>query len=302
MIKNSHSGRGYLKLFTLRAGFILTLILGCSAFLFGLLLVGHKQGEAKPTGASDVSVHHSLAHLFISAAVSSELLGRSLYPYSVIPGGVESPQELRRAVERDAVVAGHYADFDLTKAKIIRLDRGRAAYVSYRIGERIYWTKRKLWLPAGETLITDGTAEARTRCGNRLSYVPQVPVSSLEPTEKEFEMALPPPVMDIRLSDLPSGLLPATLVSPVSDDLPFAPPNYAGEPPSNGPIFGGGGGGILPMRPGIGGGWDTTSPTPPVATPEPSTAVMLAFGLAALLFLKRKVARCLYNESVKFDG
>jgi hypothetical protein len=33
---------------------------------------------------------------------------RAIYPYSVIPGGVESAAELRNSVTRDPVVAEHY--------------------------------------------------------------------------------------------------------------------------------------------------------------------------------------------------
>jgi hypothetical protein len=94
---------------------------------------------------------------------------RAVFPYSVVPGGVETVDELRRAVATDAVVANHYKDFDLTKARVERLAVPRFAHVSYRLGERVYWTQRPVVLPAGETVITDGTRTARTRCGNQVA-------------------------------------------------------------------------------------------------------------------------------------
>ena len=74
----------------------------------------------------------------------SQVRLRPLYSYSVIPGGVHSAQELKYAIAHDAVVAEHYADFDIAKARIVRLQRTRTAYVSYRLGDRIYWTKKRL--------------------------------------------------------------------------------------------------------------------------------------------------------------
>src|SRR5580698_2464801 len=107
--------------------------------------------------------------------------GRVLYPYSVIPGGVRNSAELRNAVARDETVAEHYADFNLSNARVIRLSEARAVFVSYRVGRRIFWTKNRLSLPAGETVVTDGEHLARTRCGNRLSDVPIGPVLATEP-------------------------------------------------------------------------------------------------------------------------
>ena len=90
-----------------------------------------------------------------------EKTDRVIYPYSVIPGGVRNSAELRNAVAHDDTVAQHYADFNLRNARVMQLRETRAVFVSYRIGSRIFWTKNRLNLPAGETVVTDGEHMAR---------------------------------------------------------------------------------------------------------------------------------------------
>jgi hypothetical protein len=107
---------------------------------------------------------------------------RVLYAYSVIPGGVRNSAELRNAVAHDEVVARHYLDFNLREVRVTRLPETRAAFVSYRVSSQIFWTKNKLTLPAGETVVTDGEHMDRTRCGNRISAVPVGPVLNPEPS------------------------------------------------------------------------------------------------------------------------
>src|SRR5260370_35675075 len=78
---------------------------------------------------------------------------RVVYPYSVIPGGVKSVEELKNAIASDPVVSAHYAKFNLSRARILRWEGGRSVHVSYRLGSGVYCTKRKLKLAKGETLI-----------------------------------------------------------------------------------------------------------------------------------------------------
>ncbi len=202
---------------------------------------------------------------------------RRLYPYSVIPGGVQNAQELRNAVAHDPLVAVLYANFDLSKARVVRLTRDREVYVSYRFGGHIYWTKKRLLVRAGETVITDGQHEARTRCGNRISETPMQPVRQDEPldaavngpptfqlladnSEQPPLLAFDPTVPDSVVPGMP--LLPAPSSRPVS----AIPPPYF-------PIVGGG----PPSFPNI-----TPPPPPPVATPEPSAFSLLVLGLLML--------------------
>jgi hypothetical protein len=115
-----------------------------------------------------------------SLATGAEPEG-AVYSYSVIPGGAANPEKLEAAIQRDPVVAAHYADFRVSDVRVVRLASERKVHVSYRLGDRIFWTKNEVTLHAGETLLTDGEHLARTRCGNRVAEIPAGPVSPAEP-------------------------------------------------------------------------------------------------------------------------
>jgi hypothetical protein len=112
---------------------------------------------------------------------------RRVYPYSVVPGGVEDARELKWAAANDPVVAAHYAGFDYDHASVVRLTVDQTVFVSYRIGNHIYWTRHRLQLRKGEKLITDGKITARARCGNRVEEIPQQEQSASEPPPAKFE-------------------------------------------------------------------------------------------------------------------
>jgi hypothetical protein len=196
-----------------------------------------------------------------------------LLPYSVIPGGVESARELDDAVHNDPVVAQHYSGFDAANSRIISLNRERAVYVSYRMGDQVFWTNRRLLLRRGETLITDGANEARTRCGNRISDTLQAPVSSNQPVLEALERY--PAIGPLDTSNLPFDtalISPAPLSLPATTDTergffmtpsgPFAPA------PGSASIIG-------------------SLPAAPVVTPEPSTVLLFSAGLSGWLLVRR---------------
>lgn len=230
---------------------------------------------------------------------------RLYYPYSVIPGGVLNPAELRNDIADDPVVAEHYSDFDASKARIIRLSAGRAVFVSYRVASAIYWTKNRVYLPAGETVLTDGEHLARTRCGNRISEAPVGPTLAAEPMPAALELpAAGAPLLASIASPAALELSPA-LVSAIS--IPGTPSPASIYSPPLAPIFPSGvillppGGPASPPpsggSPPPGGGTPPpggppsppSGPTPPVTTPEPSSFLLLAASLACLCLLKRKV-------------
>jgi hypothetical protein len=115
---------------------------------------------------------------------------RRVYPYSIVPGGLADRKELAHAIVMDKVVAVHYAAFEADKATVETVRKPRAVYVSYRKGDKVYWTAKKLQLAEGETLLSDGRSEIRGRCGNRISDVPQLPVEARGPSEEELDSSV----------------------------------------------------------------------------------------------------------------
>jgi hypothetical protein len=296
----SHSKKKHRRRAMCSWGCGLAVVVGCLGLL-PVRVLSRQYSRKEPAESRNGDSHRSKEVSAISDSSLPSLVARPLYPYSVIPGGVENASELRRAVAADPVVARHYADFDLGKTTPVRLSSAREAYVSYRIGNHIYWTNHKLKLAVGETLLTDGTREARTRCGNRVSYVPQMPVSPVEPLEGIFDSALPLVAMAIPEFDIPFDSSVTGLTAPASDSSSPSAPFGGGFSAFNSPIARGGvgssgtpstppatGGGSTPFDPG---GTDGDPGMPPVATPEPSAAALLAAGLGLLFlfFLRRGV-------------
>jgi hypothetical protein len=218
-----------------------------------------------------------------------------IYPYSIIPGGVHSIEELKNAIAKDPVVSAQYAGFHLTNARIIRLDRERAMHVTYRRGDQVYWTQRALKLVKGETLITDGAHTALARCGNMIAEAivapssPTAEATAQEPTAQELNTPVPNSYPPVELES--DNRFPE--IQPVGD--PNEPPVGAGFHP-------GGGGGVepssflpsgpagpspypgvsTPPHPGV------STPRPVVKTPEPSTWILLLTALAALFFVQKR--------------
>jgi hypothetical protein len=208
-------------------------------------------------------------------AIDENNAGRKVYPYSVIPGGVQSAADLKNSLTNDSVVAKHYEDFEVERTHVTRLNQDRLLYVSYRLGDRVFWTKKPLLLPKGEAVITDGEHLARTRCGNRLSEAPAGPVLAAGP---EFEAG--PPEVAEAFPGVPELIGPRALPFP---PLPTsAPPTTAVAPPGT-PLSPGGGVIVPPTIPVPGGG----STPPPVQTPEPQMWLMLSAGLTGI-WLGRK--------------
>lgn len=210
---------------------------------------------------------------------------RVVYPYSVIAGGVYSAQELKEAVSKDPVVADHYAGFRGDRARIVELPAEKAAYVSYRIGNEVFWTKKKIKLVKGEKLITDGENYVRARCGNRISEKPEPKTSAKEPSPKTLETPLDPSDREII----------ATLATPSNFGTPPNAPTPIVTPPP-------GGGGFVPPIPIVpvaggpppknGGPTPPPPPPPPITpVPEPSTLLLVASGLAGLLGFRRKFGK-----------
>lgn len=125
-----------------------------------------------------------------TAKPTAKYKGHPVYPYSVIPGGVHSVEALRVVMLNDAAIAAQYPNFDFDKAKVVTLTEDSQAYVSFAKNGQIAWTSKAIALHKGEQVITDGTYQIRTRCGNGISYVPKVPTMPVDVAE--MEVPVPP--------------------------------------------------------------------------------------------------------------
>lgn len=161
---------------------------------------------------------------------TAEQKNRKVYPFSVVPGGVYTAEELARSRRIDPVVARHYAGFG-SNVTVQKTVQDTYMYMSYRKEDKVYWTKAKHRIKQGEYVVSDGRNFARARCGNRLSAVPQEPVmnadepgddrldkpevpndsylATVEPTSGEPLFSVPPsqndPVLD-GLANAPKGV------------------------------------------------------------------------------------------------
>jgi hypothetical protein len=223
--------------------------------------------------------------LMAARSARPKFLGRipNVYPYSVVPGGVKDADELRYAAARDYVVRRHYARFDYANARLVRAREAREVYLSYRIRNTVFWTRRKIRIHPGELLLTDGKITARARCGNQISDTAKPEVSNEEPEEDvmdrpvaQLEPGPSSPVRPLRApADLPGGQpVPPKLFANnfffpyVSTGLPIPSACRAGDTSKR-------------CRP----------KQKPPTVPEPSSMVLIASGLALVLWRCRKTAR-----------
>lgn len=229
---------------------------------------------------------------------------RPVYPYSVVPGGVQDAKELKWVAEHDPIVAAHYAGFDYDHARVVRLTLARTAYVSYRIGNHVYWTHHRVTLHKGEKLITDGRMTARTRCANRVEEAPQQAASPVEPPVEKFDepvragqgtaMRAPPVPFQSALLNRPEmpGVGPTgplSLYDPFvgGNWIPIAPPplpsGLCGPTKKNSTVETGCCVGEVDSGPKKKG-----SPCGSGVVPEPGTWVLFASGLAAIYWQARR--------------
>jgi hypothetical protein len=234
---------------------------------------------------------------------------RPNYPYSVIPGGAYSREELQKSIEKDKIVRAHYADFELNSTTTVTLSEDRFQYVSYRMNNRVYWTHKKIRIPKGEVLLTDGKHYARTRCGNRLCASIPTNALAIAPLKK---LVLPPFNMQL-LSRNQISLAPPEIENPEAPELgfelprlgPYLPPattpaenTYEWPPitPAPSPII------AAPLLPIIG----TTIPptTPPVTppppiypVPEPASVYLFMTAFAVSLWFITRWLRTEHAES-----
>jgi hypothetical protein len=204
---------------------------------------------------------------------------RPVYMYSVISGGIASAEDLRQAMERDPVVAQQFAGFDFQRAHLVQVSEKQSMHVAYRMGDKVYWTRKKLALHPGETLISDGKIVARTRCGNRIALAPLGPPALTEPAEADLNQ----PLFSNDMVTRDAEPQPETYAAAI----PLATPieGNALQPTKRRrmiPFF------ILPFFGLPGGG---SSHTPLAVTPEPGTLLLFSSGLVGVYWKTRKSRR-----------
>ncbi|MGH9501269.1 MAG: PEP-CTERM sorting domain-containing protein [Terriglobales bacterium] len=199
---------------------------------------------------------------------------RPTYLYSVIPGGIANQKELRRAMERDPVVAREFAGFNFQTAHLVQVSGKKLMHVAYRMGDKVYWTRKKVELHPGEMLISDGKIVARTRCGNRVAMAALGPPAFVEPLEADFNQPLFSNDMVTQEVDPKPEAYAAVLPDAAETLQPAKRKRIA-------PFF------ILPVF-GLPGG---SSHTPLAVAPEPGTMLLLSSGLAGVFWKVRKSRR-----------
>jgi hypothetical protein len=303
--RRHHRNRRIHHALLLTLGGVLTLGFAAIAFRYLSPSLFKASHNLEPSRESvEASRNHFLA---VQQEALRSIENRPVYPYSVVPGGVKDAHELKWAAQHDPVVASHYAGFDYDHARIVRLVLARTVYVSYRIGNKIYWTRHRVSLKKGESLITDGKITARTRCGNRVEEVPQQATSQSEPPAAKFEEPVQPNI-GTALSQPPVPFQSTLLNRPPVPGLGPAPPlglydplggGYPWVPIAPPPLPGVCGIGKKPGKEGIvavisdGKKKKTIEPCPSgsggtTEVPEPATWFLFASGLAFLYWATRR--------------
>ena len=249
-------------------------------------VVRHYRSRSQQT-SQQTRVRSSRKVVYVRAVVLEEQI-RKVYPYSMVPGGAASVEEARMLMSRPELRI-NYGDVILADLHQVKLEENLSEYVSYRYGEKIYWTSRKLTLRAGETVFTDGKHVVRGRCLNRLSAKPMTPIRPKEPSEKVMNAPVDVPVFAYKFPLLPVEepmipappgeltptvpVLPTTGLTPTKGGfwfpiLPIIPPIHRHHPQPAPP------GVVVPPSP----------PSPPVAVvPEPGYFWLLLAGFLTIL-------------------
>ena len=280
--------RAHLASLIFRATAFLVLVAMCVA---GIHLLSNRPRASQEEGNSPLFAASNTAYFGESQRVP-KIQARSrrlVYPYSIVPGGVSSADELRQAAAHDSVVASHYAGFNYRRAHLVEVKQAQKVYLSYRLHNKVYWTVRQASLHPGEKLLTDGNLTARTRCGNQVSVLPQVTTSPEEPALAELDR---PDAIASGIEGLPAS--PDSGLLAVDPALPFGPSHTGptgipGGPPGVfvPPPIGGGGGGSGGGGGGNGGGGGGGGGHPP-ETPEPGTIVLVLSGAGIIFARYRK--------------
>lgn len=213
---------------------------------------------------------------------------------------VQSVEDFRKAVSKDPLLRSYYEGFRWDRAKMFELESPVEAYLNYKRDGRILRTRKKVTLPKGDRILTDGVRSIRAYCCNELVVElddPLSPTSAPHETQdlrgsilnrspgggaEDLGLVQDPPEPEPE----PDGYIdPSTAafyrsLTPVPLG-PFptvvAPPDPGGNDPTlpTNPDF-------PPVDPFI-----PVPPDPPAPVPEPSTLLLFTAGLGGLLAARR---------------
>jgi hypothetical protein len=169
--------------------------------------------------------------------------GQAICEYSIVAGGVQSAADVDRAVKADPVVSQHYARIAIDKLTPTRVAASRQAYVSYRIGDQVFWSSNTVTLPEGEAVLTDGATMIHARCGSLISDGAATPTRQAEPVLSAYGSSTDTPMVD--RPEASAGMLVRAGAATAM--------TTGGAPARRSPQGVGGGGGVGAMAGGPGG-------------------------------------------------
>ena len=286
-------------MFDRSARWILPVLVACALAGFATVRSLRHTPESRPR--VDLPAQRTRSRAEFSVPPAAQDRRKLMYPYSVVPGGVGSAAELKEAAAKDSVVQEHYKDFHYDRAQVVRLEADRQAYVSYRTGSDIFWTRRKVTLKKGEVLLTDGQTTIRGRCGNQVCETSQSPVArGTQPAIADMDTPLAETASMPELTDPPLlGNLDTSHDASVREfqgpgsagtrdaQSPGGSSDHSGSGPrgsGGGPGSGGPGAGISPTSSSLSGrprleSWETSPASP--GSPGNLSATASVFGIAA---------------------
>jgi hypothetical protein len=184
--------------------------------------------------------------------------------HPVIQGGIHTLADLRAALKKYPDL---YRDFDVAHAHVIRLDHALLAYLSFRIGDKILWTRKAVLIREGSEVWTDDNGHfVKVACGNSFLVVPE---SELPLDYSTIDAPETVPPVDQLLADLP--MLPdepSLLTPPDESQTTILPSELPATPYAPCCLIGGS------LSPKV---------TPAVATPESTTLSMVLLGIVCLV-------------------
>src|SRR5688572_17648479 len=130
---------------------VLAAVILCAAGMVAMIVsvAGGRSDDGTRSGTGLLGEGLDLASLDVPVGVD-----RPIYRHSVVAGGVYTPDELRDVLVQDAIAATHYQGLNPSAIRTETVKQDRFVYVSYRNNDQIFWTRNKVKLSEGETVLT----------------------------------------------------------------------------------------------------------------------------------------------------